>query len=138
MESAYHSGVLTVVAAGNSYSDAAYYSPASAPDAITVAAIDAFDAKPDFSNYGSLVDVFAPGVDIVSTWIGTDTVTATLTGTSMACPYVAGLAVYLMAKEELGTPAEVAQRIKSLATRNAVQAAESGTPNLLAYNGVQP
>lgn len=136
VQNAYRSNILTVVAAGNSYADARYYSPASSPDAITVGAIDANNAKPGFSNYGSLVDVFAPGVDVLSAWIGSQTATNTISGTSMACPHVAGLALYLMKLEGLSSPGAVAGRIKSLGTKNVVSSSGFGSPNLLAYNGI--
>ncbi|KAM0207668.1 hypothetical protein ACHAQD_008482 [Fusarium lateritium] len=137
VDSAYRSGVLTVVAAGNDNKDAGNYSPASAPNAITVGAIDINNNRASFSNFGSLVDVFAPGVDIVSTWIGrSNSATQSLSGTSMACPHVAGLSLYLRAKEGLTTPRGVTERIKELATKNVVRNPGSGSPNLLAFNGV--
>jgi oryzin len=135
VEAAYSKGVLTVVASGNSYADASSYSPASAPNAITVGAIDSANAKPSFSNFGPVVDIFAPGVDILSTWIDSNNSTASLTGTSMACPHVAGLAVYLMAKEGLKKPAQVTDRIKKLGTQNVLSDIGAGSPNLLAFNG---
>lgn len=136
VENAFKKGVLTVVAAGNSNADAKSFSPASATNAITVGAVDIGNTKPDFSNFGSLVDVFAPGVDIKSTWIGSTSASQSLSGTSMACPHVAGLALYLMAKESLASPAAVTDRIKKLATKNVVINAGLGSPNLLAYNGI--
>ncbi|CAI4219730.1 unnamed protein product [Parascedosporium putredinis] len=112
VEAAYQQGVLTVVAAGNSYDDAVYYSPASAPNAVTVGAVDVGNVKPGFSNYGTLVDVFAPGVNVLSSWIGSTTATNTISGTSMACPHVAGLSLYLKAYEGLTAPGDVAARIE--------------------------
>ena len=135
VESAYSKGILTVVASGNSYADASSYSPASAPNAITVGAIDSANAKPSFSNFGPVVDIFAPGVEILSTWIDNNKSTASLTGTSMACPHVVGLAVYLMAKEGLKKPAQVTDRIKKLGTQNVLSDIGAGSPNLLAFNG---
>ena len=76
-------GVTVVVAAGNDDDDAANYSPASEATAITVGAIDINDTRAYFSNYGSYVDVFAPGVSILSSWIGSTTATNTISGTSM-------------------------------------------------------
>lgn len=76
-------GVTVVVAAGNDNDDASNYSPASEATAITVGAIDADDNRASFSNYGSLVDVFGPGVNILSSWIGSTTATNTISGTSM-------------------------------------------------------
>lgn len=136
VQAAYNAGVLSVVAAGNSGADASMYSPASAPNAITVGAIDRQNSRPDFSNYGRVVDIFAPGVDVLSTWIGGDDATEVLSGTSMACPHVAGLALYLMALEGLETPQQVTARIRELGTDGVVDNAGQGSPNLLAYNGI--
>lgn len=128
-------GVTVVVAAGNDGEDASNSSPASVAVAITVGAINSNDAKPSWSNYGSILDVFAPGVDVLSSWIGSKTATNTISGTSMATPHVAGLAAYLIALEGLTTPAKVQARIKALATSGDVTSAGSGSPNLIAYNG---
>jgi len=128
-------GVTVVVAAGNNNKNAADYSPASAPNAITVGATSSTDARASFSNYGSLLDVFAPGVSVLSSWIGSTSATATISGTSMACPHVAGLAAYLIALEGLSTPASVVARIKALAVSGAVSSPGTGSPNLLANNG---
>ncbi|CAM1500421.1 Fc.00g095830.m01.CDS01 [Cosmosporella sp. VM-42] len=137
VETAYKAGILTVVAAGNSYSDAKDYSPASSPNAITVAAIDKYNNKPDFSNYGSNVDIFAAGVGVQSTWIGSNTATKTLSGTSMSCPHVAGLSLYLKAKEGLVSAAALTARIKSLSTKGLVVGPGAGSPNQIAYNGIK-
>ncbi|KAF7561180.1 hypothetical protein G7046_g2963 [Stylonectria norvegica] len=136
VEAAFRQNVLTVVAAGNSYADASAYSPASAPNALTIGAVDIRNNKPAFSNFGAVVDLFAPGVDIPSTWIGSNMATNIISGTSMACPHVAGLALYLRAKEGLTTAVAVTNRIKTLATRNVVANAGANSPNLLAYNGI--
>lgn len=128
-------GVTVVVAAGNNNANAANYSPASEPLAITVGAIDINDNRASFSNYGSVVDIFAPGVNILSSWIGSNSATNTISGTSMACPHVAGLAAYLIALEGLTTPASVQSRIKALGTTGKVISPGSGSPNLISYNG---
>jgi subtilisin family serine protease len=127
-------GVTVVVAAGNSNADAANYSPASEPSAITVGATDSNDRRASFSNYGTLLDVFAPGVDILSSWIGSTTATNTISGTSMATPHIAGLAAYLIGLEGLTSPASVASRIGALATSGVITDVK-GSKNLLAYNG---
>jgi subtilisin family serine protease len=127
-------GVTVVVAAGNDNDDAGNYSPASETTAITVGAIDNNDARASFSNYGSLVDVFGPGVSILSSWIGSTTATNTISGTSMATPHIAGLAAYLITLEGLSTPAAVQARIKALATSGKITDAKS-TNNLIGYNG---
>ncbi|CAH0015024.1 unnamed protein product [Clonostachys rhizophaga] len=138
IESLNSAGIVPVVAAGNESKDAANTSPGSAPNAITVGAIDASDdTMASFSNYGSVVDVFAPGVSILSAGITSDTATATMSGTSMASPHVAGLAAYLMGLEGLTTVAAVTDRIKALATGSgsAVRNGHTGTTTLIAFNG---
>jgi len=128
-------GVTVVVAAGNDGTDASNTSPASEPSAITVGAIDSTDAKASFSNYGAILDVFAPGVGVLSSWIGSTTATNTISGTSMATPHVAGLSAYLIALYGLTSPADVVAKITSLATSGAIPSPGSGSPNLIAYNG---
>jgi oryzin len=137
---AYTSGVLSVVAAGNGDANGnplpvSSQSPANAPNAFTVAAADSSFRPGSFSNYGAGVDIFAPGVGILSAYIGGTSATASLSGTSMAAPHVAGLAVYLQALEGLSTPAAVTQRIKALGVANRVTGSLRGSPNLFAYNG---
>lgn len=83
VKSTVSAGVTVVVAAGNSNADASNYSPASESTAITVGATDSNDARASFSNYGSLLDIFAPGVNVLSSWIGSTTATNTISGTSM-------------------------------------------------------
>jgi oryzin len=123
--------------AGNEDADASGPSPASVKTAITVGATDANDVRAEFSNFGKLVDVFAPGVDITSAWIGSDTATNTISGTSMACPHVVGLAAYLIALEGLRTPADVAARMKELAITGIVSNPGKGTVDALIYNGAE-
>ncbi|KXN64842.1 subtilisin-like protein, partial [Conidiobolus coronatus NRRL 28638] len=89
---AYGNGVVIVAAAGNDNDDACNGSPSGAPEAITVGATDVRDSKAYFSNYGKCVDILAPGVNILSAWKGSTTATNTISGTSMACPHIAGLA----------------------------------------------
>ncbi|KAI9293897.1 putative subtilisin-like protease precursor [Neoconidiobolus thromboides FSU 785] len=132
VEAAYQKGFVVVVAAGNESQDACNVSPASTPNAITVAASDIDDNLASFSNFGKCVDVIAPGVDILSTW--NDGNTNTISGTSMATPHVAGLAAYFLSKQTL-TNAQVAQKITSLATQGAISDPGTDTPNLLAFNG---
>lgn len=90
VSNAVNAGLIMVVAAGNDNRDACNYSPASSPEAITVAASDNKDTKASFSNYGTCVELFAPGVAITSAWIGGPSSINTISGTSMACPHVAG------------------------------------------------
>ncbi|RKF62730.1 Subtilisin-like protease 2 [Golovinomyces cichoracearum] len=130
-----NSGVSVIVAAGNDNANAALYSPASAQSAVTVGAISSNNAKASFSNYGSVVDVFAPGVNILSAWIGNKTSTNTISGTSMATPHVAGLAAYLIGLENLSSPNAISNRISSLAVNGQISGLPYSTVNRRAYNG---
>lgn len=127
------SGVFLAVAAGNSGANAANYSPASESTACTVGATTSSDSVASYSNWGNLVDVFAPGTDITSTWIGGRT--NTISGTSMASPHIAGLAAYLLALRGSQSPAALCSYIASTATKGSLTSVRSGTVNLLAYNG---
>lgn len=86
---AVNKGMTIVVAAGNNNQDASLWSPASAPAAITVGAIDQTDKRASFSNYGTALDLFAPGVDVISAWIGATNAYASASGTSMGTLIVA-------------------------------------------------
>ncbi|KAH7024570.1 peptidase S8/S53 domain-containing protein, partial [Microdochium trichocladiopsis] len=125
-------GVFVAVAAGNANALVKGFSPANAKDACTVAATDINDNRADYSNFGKLVDIFAPGTGIVSTW--KDGKTATLSGTSMASPHVAGLGAYMLSIAAYRTPEEMCKYLKSIATKGAVKNAGI-TKNKLAYNG---
>ncbi|KAB5549479.1 extracellular alkaline serine protease [Coniochaeta sp. 2T2.1] len=135
VEAAYQAGIVTVVAAGNQGRDVGSDSPASAASAITVGAVDNNDRQAAYSNYGRALDIYAPGSGIPSAWIGSNSGTGTMSGTSMACPHVSGLVLYLMAKEGLSSPGAIAARIKGLGRQGVIQGLGSGSPNLLAYNG---
>jgi subtilisin family serine protease len=126
-------GLFLAVAAGNSARDAATFSPASEPSACTVGATDASDVLAVFSNYGSLVDVLAPGVGIESTWIGGST--NSISGTSMASPHVAGLGAYLLGMG--ASAAGLCEEIAGSALQGLVSDVPSGTANLLINNGNQ-
>ncbi|CCU77303.1 alkaline protease [Blumeria hordei DH14] len=136
-------GVTVVVAAGNSNKDATSFSPASAPSAITVGAIDpTTDKRASFSNFGAFVDIFAPGVKVLSAGIADDNAVATLSGTSMAnklaaSPHIAGLAAYLISTESLATPEAVLARMLELARTTSAKVDEqlTNTIDLIAYNG---
>ena len=126
-------GVTYAVAAGNSSFDACFFSPSSAPDALTVAASDQTDARAGFSNYGSCVDLYGPGVSITSDWNSSDAATNTISGTSMASPHVTGGAALYLQGHPSALPAEVGQAIKNAATPSKITGNPSGTPNLLLY-----
>ncbi|EPE09146.1 alkaline proteinase [Ophiostoma piceae UAMH 11346] len=140
INAAYNQGVLSVVAAGNGDEEGnpepvSSQSPANAPNALTVAAADSSWRVASFTNYGAGVDIFGPGVSILSSYIGSNTATASLSGTSMATPHVVGLALYLKALEGLASPAAITSRIKALGTSGKITGTLSGSPNLLAFNG---
>jgi len=134
---AYEVGILTVASAGNEGRDASQVSPASASEAVTVGMVDELNSKPWWGNYGAAVDIFAPGINVISCYIGSDTVAASMGGTSMAAPHVAGLALYFKSLDPNGyaAPAKVAAKLMALGTPGLVQEGGTGSPNLLAYNG---
>ena len=134
----FESGVTLVVAAGNSDADACNFSPANAPNAITVGSTaipggDNTDPRSSFSNYGSCVDVFAPGSNVKSAWIGDENATRTISGTSMACPHVAGAAAAYLSAHPGSTPAQVTAALIASATNGQVSNEGDGSPNKLLY-----
>lgn len=131
-------GLVFAVAAGNDNKDACDYSPARAEKAITVGASTIFDERAYFSNFGKCVDVFAPGLNIESIWIGSDRATNTISGTSMASPHVAGLAAYFLSQSEEGTtPKDIKKKILNVSTKNALSKIPKDTPNLLIFNSYE-
>ena len=129
------SGVTFVLAAGNDAIDASLTSPARVVEAITVGATDINDVKAGFSNFGSRLDLFAPGVSIRSAYIGSNSASAFFSGTSMAAPHVAGVAALYLEQNGNKTPQEVRDAIVNAATPGLVASAGSGSPNLLLYSG---
>jgi len=123
-------GLIFVVAAGNDDINAEYASPASVAEAITVGSTAEDDTRSYFSNYGRVVDVFAPGNNITSAWIGSKSATNTISGTSMAAPHVAGLAAYLLGLGET----DVESKIRSQGVQGLVKDAKDSV-NLFIYNG---
>ncbi len=142
---AVEAGVHFAVAAGNENQDACNTSPASAEKVVTVGASTNADARASFSNYGKCVDIFAPGQDILSTWIGSSSATNTISGTSMASPHIAGLLTYFLSLQPSAnstyssasavTPAQLKKAIISFGTEDALSDVGTGSPNVLAYNG---
>ncbi len=128
-------GVTFVVAAGNSNANACNYSPARAASAITVGATTSTDARASYSNFGSCLDLFAPGSSIKSAWYTSSTATNTISGTSMASPHVAGVAALILEGSPTASPAAVTEAIVTAATTGKVTSAGTGSPNRLLFSG---
>ena len=131
---AVNQGVTMVVAAGNSSANACNYSPASEPSAVTVGATTSGDARASYSNYGSCVDIFAPGSSITSAWNTGNSATNTISGTSMASPHVAGVAALVAAANTNASPAAISSFLVSNATVGRISSVGTGSPNLLLYS----
>ncbi|MFF7179432.1 S8 family serine peptidase [Streptomyces sp. NPDC008121] len=129
------SGVTYAVAAGNDNSNASNYSPARVTEAITVGSTTNTDARSSFSNYGNVLDLFAPGSSITSAWNSSDSATNTISGTSMATPHVAGAAAVYLADNPSATPAQVSTALTTAATPNVVTNPGTGSPNKLLFVG---
>jgi cerevisin len=137
-------GIHFAVAAGNDNANACNYSPAAAEKAVTVGASALDDSRAYFSNYGKCTDIFAPGLSILSTWIGSKYATNTISGTSMASPHIAGLLAYYLSLQPAAdseyalaeiTPAKLKANLIKIATVGALSDIPKDTPNLLAWNG---
>jgi len=137
-------GLHFAVAAGNDNADSCNYSPAAAANAITVGASTLADERAYFSNFGKCNDIFAPGLNIDSTWIGSKYATNRISGTSMASPHIAGLVAYYLSLTPsvdsdytVGhvTPKKLKANILSIGTKDALSDVPSSTENILAWNG---
>ncbi|HEY1177193.1 MAG TPA: S8 family serine peptidase [Phytomonospora sp.] len=124
-------GVTYGVAAGNDNADACGSSPARTPAAITVGATENTDARASYSNYGTCLDIFAPGSDITSSWIGGNTATNTISGTSMATPHVVGAAALYLSANPSATPQQVRDALVDSASSGKVTDPGSGSINQL-------
>jgi subtilisin family serine protease len=131
-----NSGVFVSVGAGGENGNACNVSPASAASAMTVAASTSSDAKASYTNYGSCVDIYAPGSSIISTWHTSTTATNTISGTSMAAPHAAGAAARYKATYGNAATATIDSWIKNRATLNKITGNPTGTPNRLLYIGL--
>ncbi len=124
-------GIPVVVAAGNKSLDACNYSPGSTPTAITVGATQSNDARASYSNFGTCLDLFAPGSDIVSLSNTDNTGSVVMSGTSMATPHVTGAVAQFLQEYPTYTPTQIDAAVKSLASPNVVAVPGTGSPNLL-------
>jgi len=128
-------GVTYAVAGGNDSAAACTKSPARLPEAITVGATDSADKQASFSNYGSCLDIWAPGVGITSSSNSSNTGTQSMSGTSMATPHVTGAAALYLAKNPTATPAQVRDALVNGASVDATINTGNGSPNKLLYTG---
>jgi cerevisin len=144
VNAAVDAGLNFAVAAGNDNADSCKYSPAAAEKAVTVGASTFSDDRAYFSNYGTCNDIFAPGLDILSTWIGSKYATNKISGTSMASPHIAGLLAYMLSLQPASdseyavdaiTPKKLKENLLSIATKGALTDVGANTANLLAWNG---
>ena len=144
VNAAVDAGIHFAVAAGNDNADSCNYSPAAAENAVTVGASTLNDERAYFSNYGKCNDIFAPGLNILSTWIGSKHATNTISGTSMASPHIAGLLAYMLSLQPTKdsayavadiTPKKLKANLIAIATVGALSDVPSNTANVLAWNG---
>jgi len=134
------SGVTYAIAAGNSNANACSFSPARVGSAITLGSTTISDARSSFSNFGTCLDLFAPGSSITSAWYTSNTANNTISGTSMASPHAAGAAALVLSANPSWTPSQVRNELVADATSGVVTGAGTGSPNLLLFvdNGAPP
>lgn len=143
VNAAVKAGINFAVAAGNDNADACDYSPAASELAVTVGASTLGDQRAYFSNFGKCTDIFAPGLNIESTWIGSKTAINTISGTSMASPHVAGLMAYFISLQPKSTsgfftelkPAQLKKNMIAFGSQGCLSDIPRDTPNVLIYNG---
>jgi cerevisin len=144
VNAAVDAGIHFAVAAGNDNADSCNYSPAAAENAVTVGASTLSDERAYFSNFGKCNDIFAPGLNILSTWIGSKHATNTISGTSMASPHIAGLLAYYLSLQPSSdsayavaeiTPKKLKENLIAIGTKGALSNVPSDTTNILAWNG---
>jgi len=144
VNAAVDAGIHFAVAAGNDNADSCNYSPAAAEKAVTVGASTLADERAYFSNYGKCNDIFAPGLNIQSTWIGSKYAVNTISGTSMASPHIAGLLAYMLSLQPAKdsgyaladiTPKKLKSNLLAIATEGSLSDVPSNTKNILAWNG---
>ena len=126
-------GIHVSVAAGNSNTDAGTTSPARAAGAVTVGASTIADARASFSNYGAVVDIWAPGLNVWSAWTGSDTATNIISGTSMATPHVSGAIAYLISRDGNLSTSAMRSKLQSTCLSGVISGIPAGTINCLLH-----
>jgi len=134
-------GIPIIVAAGNSNANACGYTPSGIASVISVGSCeiagfepDEFDSRSSFSNWGTCVHIFAPGRDITSSWIGSNTASSTISGTSMACPHVAGYTATLLSNDPTLSPQAIRDLLQTSSQKDLIANPGTGSPNYLLYN----
>merc|ERR1719412_2707513 len=135
VDAAVDAGVTVIVAGGNSNSDACNFSPAFVPSAITVGSTDSLQRRSSFSNYGSCTNIWAPGSSVLSAGVGSDTATATFSGTSMACPHVAGGVALQLERHPAWNPGQVLDNLWANARWGCISGLLPGDTNAELYVG---
>lgn len=128
-----NAGVTYAIAAGNENADACNGSPSRVTEGLVVGASTRADARASFSNFGSCLDIFAPGQDITSAWYTSNTATRTISGTSMAAPHVAGAAALLLEESPSATPDQIQQALIANSTANKISGPGARSANRLLY-----